>query len=104
MKTLIIYDNDGVVYFNVSHYYNLPNGLPYIEIEVPEGKIITGVDVSITPHQVILEDIPKSETELLKEENTALKLAVAELAEVYEQQKLEMQLALAELAESLGGN
>ena len=35
-----------------------------------------GVDVSVTPHQVILEDIPKTEVELLKEQLLATQQAV----------------------------
>jgi hypothetical protein len=53
-----------------------------------------------------LEEVPKSEAEILKEENAQLKLSVAEITEKQEKDKLEMQLALAELTESLskGGN
>lgn len=44
-------------------------------------------------------DIPKTELELLQEETKALKLAIAESAEVQQQDNLENQLAIAELAE-----
>lgn len=46
---------------------------------------------------------PKTEIELLQEENLELKLALAEIAETQEANKTEMQLALAEMAEALFG-
>lgn len=110
-QTQIIYDETGYI-ISVRQGEPAPRnpvGVPFLVVEIPQGKQIKkdengiGVDVSVTPPQVILEDIQKSETELLKEENTSLKLAVAELAEAQEQQKLDTQLALAELAESLMG-
>lgn len=39
----------------------------------------------------------------MKDENTELKLAVAELAETNESDKIDMQLALAELADLITG-
>ena len=75
MKTLIIYDNEGYI---ISTRQGQPSprkpvGVPYLEVEIPQGKQIKitdgiGVDVTKTPHEVILEDIPPTETELLKEE------------------------------------
>ena len=62
-------------------------GIPYLEVEIPQGKQIKitdgiGVDVSVTPHQVILEDIPPTEMDILKEENVVIKQSMAELAEI----------------------
>lgn len=110
MKTLIIYDESGYI-LSIRQGEPAPReplGVPFLWSDIPQGKQLKivdgiGVNVSVTPHQPILEDIPKSETEILKEENTNLKIAVAELAEAQEQAKLETQLALAELAESLVG-
>ena len=85
MKTLIIYDVAGYVIHNIMGNYRKPIGIPYLEVDVPEGKRIAlgaGVDVSVTPHQVILEDIPKSETELLKDQIQAQEQAILELAEI----------------------
>lgn len=83
MKTLVVYDNSGNIFSQISGSYLLPQGgIQYVEVEVPEGKKIVGVDVSATPHQVILEDIPKTEMELLKEENVKIKESMAELAEL----------------------
>jgi hypothetical protein len=84
MKTLIIYDNSGYIISSINGSYRIPIGLPYVEVEIPEGKQIkvtdgVGVDVSVTPHQVILEDIPLSEVDLLKQQVNDLNLAMASI-------------------------
>ena len=82
MKTLIMYDAQGFIISNITGSYRVPTGIPFLEVEIPEGKQIKytdgiGVDVSKTPHEVILEDIPPSEIDLLKSENEALKASQA---------------------------
>lgn len=73
MKKLLVYDSTGFIFTELDGDYKIPTGLPYIEVEVPEGKRIKkvdgiGVDTSITPHEVILEDIPPTETDILKKQ------------------------------------
>lgn len=76
MKTLIIYDNKGSIFSQMSGNYLVPQGgIQFLEIEIPEGKQLNRVDVSVTPHQAILEDIPLSEIEQLKQ-------TIADLTEV----------------------
>ena len=77
MKTLFIYDNEGVILSQQSGQPapRLPVGVPYIYEEVPEGKRVTGVDISVTPAKLILEDIPPSEIDQLKQ-------TVADLTEI----------------------
>lgn len=84
MKTLIIYDSQGYVISNVTGSYRAPSGVPFLEVEIPAGKQIKytdgiGVDVSVTPHQVILEDIPLTEMEELKKKSELQEQALAEL-------------------------
>ncbi|WP_238861033.1 hypothetical protein [Clostridium sp. YIM B02569] len=81
MKTLVIYDNVGHVYLQLTSDNNrIPQvGINYLEVEVPVGKTIKSIDVSITPNEPIYEDIPKSELELLKEQVNDLAEANAEL-------------------------
>lgn len=82
MQTLIIHDNEGYVVQQITGGYRVPIGIPYLEIEIPEGKQVKsgiGVDVSVTPPQAILEDIPKTEVELLKEQVDALNIALAQV-------------------------
>lgn len=80
MKTLIIYDSQGYIISNITGSYRVPSGVPFLEVEIPQSKQIKytdgiGVDVSVTPHQVILEDIPPSEIDQLKQ-------TVADLTEI----------------------
>lgn len=87
MRTLIIYDANGYLISNVTGDYRVPVGVPYLEIEVPEGKRIKNtngiaVDVSVTPHQVMLEDIPPSEVDELKKQLTLLQTAFDEFTGV----------------------
>jgi hypothetical protein len=49
------------------------------------------------------QEVPKSEIEVLKEENEALKMAIVELDSQREQDKLDTQLAIAELTNALLG-
>lgn len=84
MRTLIIYDNAGylISIMNGEPSPREPIGVPFLWVEIPEGKRIKttdgiGVDVSVTPHQVILEDIPPSEIEMLRSD---LNDAVMELS------------------------
>lgn len=82
-KTLIIHDETGYILSVRSGEPTTrePIGVPFMWVDIPEGKRIKkidgiGVDVSVTPHQVILEDIPPTEIELLRlemaESNTEL--------------------------------
>lgn len=78
MKTLIIYDLEGTVISSISGSYKVPVGIPYLEIEVPIGKMITGIDTET--NLPILVDTPKSEMELLREVMQEQELAILELA------------------------
>lgn len=79
MRNLIIYDGTGYIIFQGSGDVREPVGIPFMWVEVPEGKRITGVDVTVTPNVAILEDIPKSETQLLQEQIDNLNIAMAEI-------------------------
>jgi hypothetical protein len=78
-KTLIIYDNSGKIWSNMSGNYEVPNGLPYLEEEIPVGKYLVSVDVSGEEPKVVYAEYPKSETAVLKEQVDALTLALAEM-------------------------
>jgi len=81
MKTLIIYDNTGYIYMTMSGTYNLPQGgIQFLEVEVPVGKQLKGIDTTVTPNVSIFEDIPLSETEILKQKVEEQELALIELA------------------------
>lgn len=83
MKTLVIYDNTGKIFTLSTGAYTVPQGgIQHLEVEVPEGKTITGVDVSLTPHKAIIKDLPKTEVQLLQERIDGHELAIFELAEL----------------------
>ncbi len=79
MRTLIVYDETGYIIYQASGDVREPVGIPFLWVDVPEGKQITGVDVTVTPNAAILEDIPKNETQLLKEQVDSLTIAMAEM-------------------------
>lgn len=88
MKTLIIYDDNGQVFSQLTNGYLIPQGgVQYLEVEIPQGKRIKiidgiGVDVTSTPHQAVFEDIPPTETELLKQRLEEQEVALIELASI----------------------
>lgn len=63
MKTLIIYDDRGVIYYRATGDYEIPQGLNYLELTIPEGKILQSVD-PVTQEPVYI-DMPVSDIELL---------------------------------------
>lgn len=84
MKTLILYDNTGKEYMRISgENIEEPTGsIQPLVVDIPEGKILKGIDVSVTPNVAILEDIPKTEIELLKDQVNDLAQANAELTSI----------------------
>src|SRR5690606_5152878 len=88
MSTLIIYDNEGYI-LSVRSGEPAPRepvGVPFLWTEVPEGKRVVGVDVSVTPHQPIFEDIPPSETEILSQALSETTMLIAQQQEQIENQ------------------
>lgn len=79
-KTLIIYDNEGYILQTITGFYRVPVGIPYLEVEIPQDKIVKSINVETK--ELILEDRPKSENQLIKEKQEELELAVLELAEM----------------------
>lgn len=77
---LVIFDSTGTTYFAGTGYKTPSGTLSCLEIEVPEGKYLNGVDTSVDPPQPIFKDIPKTETEKLKEEVEMLKGSILEMS------------------------
>lgn len=77
-------------------------GYTLVEVQnITEGNFLGFEEPGWVP-----PEIPPDVTEQIQElqnENTDLKLAIAELAETNESDKIDMQLALAELAELVAG-
>lgn len=62
-----IYDTTGYIYF-CGDVSKTPEGIPYMDIDVPEGKILMSINTGVEPHQPVYADVPKSEIQLLKEQ------------------------------------
>ena len=81
MKLLIIYDDEGfIIDQKFGEGYRIPVGIPYLELELSSNKRVVSIDVSVTPNVAIFEDIPLSETELLKKRIEEQEVALVELA------------------------
>lgn len=68
---IIIYDNNGKIWYNGSGMGE-PAGLPFLNMEIPEGHYIENVDVSSEPHKPVFRVYPKSDLEILKEKVATL--------------------------------
>ncbi len=78
MKTLIIYDDTGYILMKQTGNYRVPEGgIQYLECEIPDDKLVVEIDVK--NKKPVLEDLPKSETDILKDEIEALKNDIADL-------------------------
>lgn len=82
MLNLIIYDQEGIIVTQMSGDVRTPIGIPHMWVDVPQGKCVERVDVSGETHTPVFANLPKSETQILKEENLEIKMAIAELAEI----------------------
>ena len=64
METLIVFDNEGKIYYQSAADKRKPEGLPYLVVNVPEGKYAKCVDVTDSNNPVlVLEDKPISREE-----------------------------------------
>ncbi|HEX2927704.1 MAG TPA: hypothetical protein VHP38_15835 [Ruminiclostridium sp.] len=83
MNTLLIYDKEGVIISQMQGSdLREPIGVPFMWVEIPQGKCIKSIDVSGETPTPVFEDLQKSEVQALQEENTKIKLALAELAKL----------------------
>jgi len=76
-KTLIIYDAAGYIISQMSGDVREPVGIPFLWVEVPKGKKLVSIDTSEEEHKPVFADLPKSEIEELKEQISALNIALA---------------------------
>jgi hypothetical protein len=76
MITRVIYDTTGLIISQMQGS-DLPviTGVPYLEVEIPDGKYIVSINMSVTPNIPIYEDLPKSD---LQKQVDDLTLQVAE--------------------------
>ena len=77
MDTLIIYDDKGKIFLQLTGDYLSPQGgVQFLELIIPAGKRIKSVDVTVMPNVAILEDIPKTEIGIVQEELIANQIAL----------------------------
>ena len=80
MKTLVIYDTAGKIYFQAQGNVQEPaGGLLFIWLEIPVEKILKSIDTTKTPHEPVYENMPKSEMDNVKEQLAAVQIALAEV-------------------------
>lgn len=65
--TLVVYDQNGKVWNMITGSYEVPAGIPYLEIEVPAGKMVASVDTAVTPNIPIYADLPIPKVDLLEQ-------------------------------------
>lgn len=89
-KTLLIYDLSGKIWVQITGSYDKPEGMLYLEVDVPSGQHAVSVDVSNTPHTAVLSDPPVDEKAV----------AIAELQMKMTLKDAEMLMVLAAMAET----
>ncbi|WP_227397377.1 hypothetical protein [Jeotgalibacillus aurantiacus] len=74
MNSLIIYDNEGTLISvkNQTPAPPEPVGVPFLWVDVPNGKYVEHVNVSGEIHTPVFVDYPKSEIDVLKEQQADL--------------------------------
>lgn len=77
MSTLIIYDTTGYIISQMSGDVREPIGIPFMYVDIPEGKRLVKIDTTAAEHQPVFVDLPKPEIEELKEQISALNIALA---------------------------
>lgn len=104
MKVYIKSDKHGIVRDVLTYAYTGFEEIDYDDHVLPRN-ILSGYykwnGTDFVVDEQMKEEIIRENGGYLEEENAALKIALAELAEAHEQSKLETQLALAELAETM---
>lgn len=77
MEYLVIYDNTGYIIHQMSGDVREPIGIPFMYVNIPEGKSLVKIDTSAEEHQPVFADLPKPEIEELKEQISTLNIALA---------------------------
>lgn len=96
MSTLVIYDSTGYLLSQMSGDVREPEGIPFMWVEIPQGKRLVGIDTEKNPHVPVFEDIAPTglevlqnqvqdlQSQLLIQQDTNIMLLEA-MADVYEE-------------------
>ncbi len=79
MNTLIIYDNSGFIISQGKGAVREPVGVPFIWVEVPQGKYVESINITGATHVPVLVDLSKTEVQALKEQVNDLNIAIANI-------------------------
>jgi hypothetical protein len=76
METLIIYDNTGYI---ISQSQGQPTqreplGVPFLWVEIPEGKSVIKIDTTVAPNMPVFADMPATAEDRI----SALEVAMAQ--------------------------
>ena len=63
MKTLVIYDTAGKIFYQAQGNVQEPSGIPFLWLEIPEGKTLKSIDTTKTPHEPVYRDIMGIDTD-----------------------------------------
>jgi len=90
MLKFVIYDTTGYIipYTSFDPIPKVPEGIPSMWVDVPIGKQLVSIDISVIPNVAILEDIPT--LDLLKIKTKDLEVANTELLENNETLKIRL--------------
>lgn len=78
MKNLIIYDTSGYIISRSMGDVREPIGIPFMWVDVPEGKYVENIDVSGTKDTPIFADLPKSQMQLMQEQINELTITLGD--------------------------
>ena len=74
MQTIAVYDNTGHILYQGAPVYE-PSGVPFMYLDVPQGKTVASIDTSVTPHVPVYAD---TNTKNLQDRVTVLEEKIAE--------------------------
>ncbi len=67
MKTLIIYDNTGKIYYQASGDITEPTGIPFLWVENPDGQYVSSIDISGETPTAVYATTPVSDLTTLQD-------------------------------------
>ena len=67
---LVIYDDNGKVIFMGNNQLSPEGDLHSLTIVQPKDKYLDKIDTSTNPHTPVFKEYPKSDMDILKEENS----------------------------------
>lgn len=71
LQTLVIYDTTGFILSQMQgSSLREPVGIPFLWVTIPDGKRLKSIDITVTPNVPVYENIPETEIQVLRSDNT----------------------------------